>query len=297
MFTPGTHNPLRAMIAMMSAAACVAATTVLAKALGGGHLGPALHPLQVSHGRFVFALMGLLAASAVLRPRIRAPHLPLHAARSVCGWGGVTLMFAAVVYIPLSDATAISFTNPVIAMLLAIPLLGETVGRWRWLAAAISFAGALILLRPGAGVIAPGALIALAAAALMGIEAIFIKMLTGREAPLQILLINNLIGVVVSTIAVAFVFTWPTPAQWAALAAIGLVMVTAQTLYIQAMRAADASFAQPFFYTTLIFAALYDAAVFGSLPDATGALGAGVILAGALLLAWREGRQAQALSR
>ena len=63
---------------------------------------------------------------------------------------GVTLMFAAAVYIPLSDATAISFLNPVFAMIFAIPFLGERVGKWRWIAAAISITGAIILLRPGA---------------------------------------------------------------------------------------------------------------------------------------------------
>ncbi|MEO1706062.1 MAG: EamA family transporter, partial [Pseudomonadota bacterium] len=47
-------------------------------------------------------------------------------------------MFASVAYIPLADATAISFLNPVFGMILAIPLLGERVGKWRWLAAAIA---------------------------------------------------------------------------------------------------------------------------------------------------------------
>lgn len=291
MFTPGRPNPLRAMAAMLAVAACVAATTILAKAIGQGLFGPPLHPLQVSQGRFAFALAGLVLASAALRPRIVRPHWPLHLGRSACSWGGVTLMFAAVVHIPLSDATAITFLNPVIAMILAIPLLGERIGPWRWVAATISFAGAAILLRPGAGVIQPGALLALGAAAVLGLEAIFVKRLSGREAPLQILLLNNVIGLALASAAAAAVWRSPSPAQWAALAGIGLVMLGAQSLFIQALRAADASFALPFFYTTLVFAAVYDAAIFGTLPDAVGFAGAGVILAGALVLAWREGRR------
>lgn len=290
MFTPGTPDPLRAIAAMLAAAALIAGTTILAKAIGQGVFGPALHPLQVSQGRFAFAVLGLAAAAAVLRPRIARPALALHAARSVCGWAGVSLMFTAVVYIPLSDATAISFLNPVIGMILAIPLLGERVGPIRWSAAAIAFAGAVILLRPGGGVIQPGALFALAAALALGLEAVFIKRLTGREAPLQILIVNNAIGLAISTVAALFVWAAPTPAQWAALAGIGFAMLGAQALFIQAMRAADASFALPFFYTVLIFATLYDAAWFGTLPDAVSLTGALVILAGALLLAWREGR-------
>lgn len=294
MFIPGTPNPLRATLAMLGAAACVAGTTILAKAIGQGVLGPALHPLQVSQGRFAFAFLALVLATAVLRPRIRRPALPLHLARSLCGWGGVTMMFAAVVWIPLSDATAISFLNPVIAMILAIPMLGERVGPWRWAAAAIAFSGALILLRPGAGAVQAGALFALAAAALMGLEAVFIKRLSGREAPMQILLLNNAIGLCVATAAASVIWVWPTPAQWAALAGIGLVMVSAQVLFIQAMRSADASYAVPFFYTVLVFAAGYDALAFGVVPDTTSFAGAGVILTGAVLLAWREGRARRA---
>ena len=45
----------------------------------------------------------------------------------------------------------------------------------------------------------------------------------------------------------------------------------------------------PFSYLTLVFAGLYDAALFGVVPDAAGAAGAGLIVAGAGLLAWRQG--------
>jgi drug/metabolite transporter (DMT)-like permease len=111
---------------------------------------------------------------------------------------------------------------------------------------------------------------------------------------MQILLINNALGALIATMAALFVWQWPSPAQWATLAALGFTMASAQSLYIQAMRRADASFVMPFSYATLIFAAFYDLAVFGVVPTALSALGAGVILAGGLLLAWREGRRRQA---
>jgi drug/metabolite transporter (DMT)-like permease len=73
-----------------------------------------------------------------MRPRLTRPDWPTHTIRVLCGWSGVTLMFAAAAMIPLADATAISFLNPVFCMILAIPLLGERIGPWRWLAAAIA---------------------------------------------------------------------------------------------------------------------------------------------------------------
>ncbi len=275
---------------MLAATAFIAGTTLLAKAAGAGPEG--LHPLQISQGRFLFAFLAFWGAAAVLRPRFTRPNYRLHVARTVTGWGGVTLMFASVQLIPLADATAITFLNPVFAMVLAILFLGERVGLWRWIAAAITFAGALILIRPGLGSFQPGALVALTAAAVMGTEITILKFLTGRERPFQILLVNNSLGLVIATAAAAFVWTWPSPGQWLTLAGVGLLMAGAQSLYIQAMRRADASFVMPFSYATLVFAALYDLAVFDVVPDGLSLAGAAVVLTGGLLLAWREGRRA-----
>ena len=126
---PGRANPPLAALLTVTASAFVAGTMLLAKMIGTGQFGPPLHPLQISQGRFMVALAAFACLAAAMRPRLTRPALGMHALRSGFGWGGVTLMFAAAAFIPLSDASAISFLNPVFAMLLAIPLLGETVGR------------------------------------------------------------------------------------------------------------------------------------------------------------------------
>ncbi|MDJ0825227.1 MAG: DMT family transporter [Rhodobacter sp.] len=290
MFTPRPQNPALAIALMLLATVFIAATTLLAKALGTGRLGPDLHPLQISQGRFLFGFLAVSLATLALRPRFHRPLWPLHVVRSVFGWGGVTLMFAAVAFIPLSDATAISFLNPVFAMILAILFLGERVGPVRWSAAAIAFVGALILLRPGPASFQPAALLALAAAVVMVAEIACVKRLSGREGPFQILLINNAIGLSVASLAAYWVWQMPTGPQWAALAGIGVLMAAAQACYVNAVARADASLVVPFSYATLVFAALYDLAVFGVVPDAVSVAGALVIVAGGALLAWREGR-------
>lgn len=282
------QSPLLAVAFMVMATAFIGGTTLAAKALGTDRLGDPLAPLQVSHGRFIFAFLGLSLAALLLRPSFTRPHMRLHLARTACGATGVTLMFAAVAHIPLSDATAISFLNSVFGMILAIPFLGEKVGRIRWAAAAIAFAGATILLRPGPDTFQAAALLALGAALALGFELIFIKKLTNRENPFQILLINNAIGCALMSAAVIPVWQPPSPAQWAVLVALGLLMASAQTLFVNAMRRADASFVTPFSYLTLIFATLYDRVIFGVVPDWVSILGAGIIVSGAALLAWRE---------
>lgn len=278
---------------MTGAASLVAATTLMAKVLGQDLLGEPLPGFMVSAGRFAFAWLALLPVVAVMRPSFEGTRWRLHAARSVAGWATVTCIFTAAALMPLGDATAISFLNPLIAMVLAIPLLGERVGPWRWGAAGMAVIGALVLIRPGMSAFQPAALIALGAALFGAFEVIFIKMLTGRtegegEPAIRILFVNNSIGAVVSFCVALSVWQWPTPNQWLVLAAIGVTMVTAQSLFVQAMKRADASYVIPFFYAALVFAALYDAAVFAVIPVPLSILGAALIVTGAIVLVWRE---------
>lgn len=295
---PPAASPLVAVGLMLCACACIAATSLMAKALGRGFGGEVLHPLQISAGRFGFALLALAPVLAWNRPDFAGAAWPDHVGRTLCGWAAVSTMFAAAAGMRLADATAISFLSPMVAMLLAIPLLGERVGRWRWGAAAAAFAGALVLIRPGAEAFQPIALVALASAGFMGLETILVKRLTGGrssagtartgEPTLRILAINNGLGAVIAIAAATFVWRWPSLAQWGLLAAIGTVMVTAQALFIRALRRGDASFVVPLFYATLIFAALYDLAIFGEVPTPWSAAGAAMIIGGAVVLAWRE---------
>ena len=285
---------LFAALAMTLATALFAAVSVMAKALGAGALGPAVAPVTVSIGRFVFGFLTVVAVAALLPrgPADRAapsPHWGWHTARTALGFTGSALMFAAVAQMPLADANALSFLSPVVTMLLAIPFLGERVGPWRWVAAGIALMGALVLLRPGAGAIQPAALLALGAALAMGVEGIFIKKLAGREPPRQILLVNNGIGAAIALVLAAVLLDWPqAPAVWAGLVAVGAIMVSGQFLFLLASARGEASYVAPFFYLVLVWAAVLDLLVFGVLPDATSLLGAATVLAGGVLLAWRE---------
>jgi len=285
------RQALIAVAAMLAAAALIAGTTLIAKIVGRGVAGPELHPLQVSAGRFGFALVALLPLAAWRPPGLEGAAWPLHVGRSLCGWAAVSFLFAASALMPLAEATAISFLSPLVTMLLAMAMLSERVGVWRWSAAALALAGALVLIRPGTAAFQPAATLALAAAALMGLEAIFIKRLAVREPALRILVVNNAIGSAIAVVAASFVWVPPSPAQWGLLALLGGLMVTAQACFIQALKRADASFAAPFFYTTLFFAAVYDLALFGERPGVLATLGALLIMAGAVVLAWRENRR------
>lgn len=282
-----------AVTLMLAAGALIAATSILAKALGLPLSdAPKLHPFQISAGRFLFALLALFFFLAVFgkRPRLRhGANWRWHLARSLCGWLGVTSMFAAVAHMPVAEATAVSFLSPVVTMGLAVLMLGELLTIRKVIAASLAIAGTILILRPDAQVLQPAGLLALAAACFMGLEAIFIKRLSDSEPALRILLINNTIGALISVIVASSVWIWPGPGQWALLIALGFVMVCGQSLFIQAMKRGEASFVIPAFYSVLVFAAVYDLALYGVFPETIALVGAALIVGSALTLAQRKG--------
>ena len=260
--------------------AFVAACLVLAKIVQTDLLGEPLHPLQATQARFLFGFIGLFIFYSAFPIRFTKPDIKLHVIRTLCGFRAVTVMFTAAAIIPVSDATAISFLNPVFAMIFALPLLGEKIGKLRWTSALIGLLGAFVLLRPSASAFEPAALLALIAAVVMGLEFILIKILSTREQVLQILLINNVLGLLFSSISLLFVWTSPTLIQWIALSGIGFLMLGAQVCNLIALRGADASLVLPFSFTTLIFVTGYDFMVFAVTPDLISWVGAIIIIFG-----------------
>ena len=278
---------------MVIGSAFIAACTVLAKIAQSDIFGDPLHPLQVAQGRFMFAFIAVAFVTPLLRPEFTKPSLVIHSVRTICGYSAVSLLFAAAAIIPVSDATAIKFLNPVFAMFFALRILREKIGPLRWIAALIGLAGSMILIRPTAGSFEPAALMALTASLAAGLEMILIKILTGRESPIQILLINNAIGLFLSSIALIAVWDTPTTGQWFVLAAIGFLMVIGQAFNLQAFKRADATFVLPFSYSTLIFVTIYDFSVFSVVPDLVSYLGSAVIVFGAFLLTLPEIRKSK----
>ena len=268
--------------------AFVAACLVLAKIVQTDLLGEPLHPLQATQARFLFGFIGLFIFYSAFPIRFTKPDIKLHVIRTLCGFSAVTVMFTAAAIIPVSDATAISFLNPVFAMIFALPLLGEKIGKLRWTSALIGLLGAFVLLRPSASAFEPAALLALIAAVVMGLEFILIKILSTREQVLQILLINNVLGLLFSSISLLFVWNSPTLIQWIALSGIGFLMLGAQVCNLIALRGADASLVLPFSFTTLIFVTGYDFIVFAVTPDFISWVGAIIIIFGVSTIIFQQ---------
>tara|TARA_B100000242_G_scaffold291415_1_gene264693 strand:+ start:355 stop:1221 length:867 start_codon:yes stop_codon:yes gene_type:complete len=284
MNTASIHPILLAVLASFF----FASSTFLSKLLGSGEWGDPLNPLQIAHARFAFGLMTALALAVFVRPRLTRPHFKLHVLRSACGWTGIAILFTGVLYIPASDAVALTFLNPIFAMVFAVKTLMERIDNQRWWAAAIALFGGILLIRPEANGLNPIALLCIFGAIIIGVEIVVIKLLTLREGVFQILVINNAIAVLLASIPLMFVFMMPTASQWLALTAVGVTMVIGQLLFLFAMKAIDASLVSPFIYSTLIFVGTLDYFILDVQPDAISFLGGALIIASGSYIALRE---------
>ena len=98
------------------------------------------------------------------------------------GMAAMALNFAAMIMLPLAEATAIGFSVPIFSTVLAAMVLGEPTGKWRWGAVAAGFLGVLLIVQPGTGEVPLlGASVALVAALLTASVTIVIRRLGATE--------------------------------------------------------------------------------------------------------------------
>lgn len=265
-----------------------ASSTFLSKLLGSGQWGDPLNPLQIAHARFAFGLVTAMVLAVFVGLQLTRPHFKLHVLRSACGWIGIAILFTGVLYIPASDAVALTFLNPIFAMVFAVKILMERIDNQRWWAAAIALFGGILLIRPEANGLNLIALLCIFGAIIIGVEIVVIKLLTSREGVFQILVINNTIAALLATVPLMFVFVMPTATQWLALTAVGVIMVIGQLLFLFAVKAADASLVSPFIYSTLIFVGTLDYFILDVQPDSISLFGGALIIASGSYIALKE---------
>ena len=253
------------------------------------HLVSSYPVLQVVWGRFLFHI---ILAALILGPRFaslaRSANLPLQIVRSILLLATTVLFFSGVRLLPLADASAIMFTSPILLSILAIPILGERVGPYRWAAIFIAFLGALVVVRPGTGVMGVGALYLLGCAFCNAFYQIITRQLRGTDDARTTLLYTGLAGAVGTSLAVPLVWTPIALGDWPLFAALGVFGCLGHFTLIKAFQSAPATVVAPFSYASLIWAILFGFFVFGDLPDVWTLAGATIIAAGGLYILHRE---------
>ena len=184
---------------------------------------------------------------------------------------------------------ALVMTSPFFILLGAKFFLGENVEPRRWFAAALGFAGAMVVLQPWSSGFNAWSLAPIAAAILWGAASVITKQLTGHEKPeaitMWLLLLLSPINAVLSGIAG---FEVPTGKVLIYLLAAGVIQFAAQYFLTKAYSKADASVLQPFDDLRLPFNILAGFLAFHYLPEGNLWVGIAMILAASAFLLWSE---------
>ncbi|WP_237214739.1 DMT family transporter [Falsiroseomonas oryziterrae] len=275
--------------ALMSAAAVIFAAEALAiRWMTARGIPTEMQIAARAGGQLLWTLPAILATGAIVFRTQRAGLHVLRGVASLLTWGGYYASFAR---LDAATATVLSFTNVVFTTLMAGPVLGERVDRWRWAGALAGLVGIAVMLRPGGGVDVLGAALAIGAAiAWCGIT-LTSRRLTRTESTATILAWVGLITFAGSAPFAVLAWQSLSLADWAILLAVASVSPAIIWLVTEALRAGEASAIAPFQYLRLVFVAAAAWLFWGEAPDAWGWLGAAIIVGGAIVVTVAEARR------
>ncbi|MSU88607.1 EamA family transporter [Rhodobacteraceae bacterium 2CG4] len=257
------------------------------------HLAETYNVLTVVLFRYWFFAAFVIGRSALrpggLRAAARTTQPLLQIFRGVLLVAEICVMVLAFTLLGLVQSHAIFAFYPLIIAILSGPVLGEKVGWRRRAAVAVGFVGVLIILRPGLAVFAPGALVALTAAAMFALYGLLTRMAARRDSADTSFFYTGVAGAV--AISLVAPFWWApmqTPLDWFWMGCLCLTGVLGHFLLIKAYEATEASTVQPFAYLQLVFGASIGIFVFGETLEWPVAAGAAVVIGAGLFTLWRE---------
>lgn len=207
------------------------------------------------------------------------------------------LVMNSLLYLPIAEVTAINFLTPLLVTALSVPLLGEKVMRRDWIAVLFGFAGVLVIVRPGGGLLQLAVLLPLSAAVCYSLYQIMTRRFSGSEDPVTTHFITGLVGVTVMMFAWGEDWVLPSLSHAGLMLCMGLVGSVGHFLLIKAFELARPATLAPFTYTQLLWGTLLGYLVFNELPDMGSAVGMLVIAGSGLYVAYRHARPARKLGQ
>lgn len=292
-------RPLLALGVRLLAALALATMGMLVKLAGtrGAHLIELIFWRQLLTVVLLGAGLALTGKLALLRTK----RLPAHARRAASGLFGMIFTYGAVLLLPLTEATTLGFTAPVFAVLIAIVLFRERIGPYRWGAVAMGFAGVIVVMQPFSGlhegVTLAGVAVGLVAPFMVALISFQLQDLNTTENPWSIVFWFSALTTPIAAIALPFVMAGHDPVTWALILGMGLVGAGAQMLLTTSLRFGSAAVILLMDYTALLWASFYGYTVFDRAAPASLWLGAPLIIAAGLLIAWRERQLARSRVR
>lgn len=245
---------------------------------------------QIIFVRSVTIVVGCLLVGGRSLPgrALRTPIMLPMAVRSVFLLTAWFSFYTAAKSLQLAEMTTLYYASPVVATLLAIPILKEKVPAQRWAAIILGFVGVFIASNPvGLTVSVPVGLALLAAVLWAGGSVLLRKTALNESTIVQMTLTNTFF--VLMTFAMAFYEWRPVTLETGLLLlVVGLIGAGAQATLFEAMRRAPVSVLAPFEYSSLIWSFLLGYLIWQDFPTSNVAVGAVLIMLAGLMIVYSE---------
>ena len=198
------------------------------------------------------------------------------------------LFFYSISIISLAKALTLAFIAPLIVTIFSPFLLGEIVGFRRWAAVITGFIGSLVVLRPGFVDINLASISALGTGFLYGIYLIVTRKLHSSDHPLLTLLLTGIVGAIIGSLLMPFVWVKPSLNEWYMMFAIGFFASIGHLFLILSLKYADASKLAPFGYFEIVTNIIIGYLFFNHFPDNWTIFGLFIIISSGFYIFRRE---------
>ena len=249
-----------------------------------------IHFLEVVWGRYFFmVLISLPLTYFFFRNHLSWPkNINIQIARSIFLFLSTILFFYAISVISLAETLTLAFIAPITVTLLSALILKEKVGFRRWSAVVVGFIGALIIIRPGFNEIQLATLAGLGTGIAYAFYIITTRKLSSIDSPLLTLIFTGLLGAIIISIIVPFVWITPTYNQWLFMIGLATFGTLGHLLLILSLKFAEASKLAPLAYFEIVNNIIIGYYFFGDFPDKWIWVGLGIIVSSGIYISIRE---------
>ena len=211
-----------------------------------------------------------------------------HFVRAFSSVACVVLYIFGIKYLLLSENIAIAHSAPIIAALLAVPVLGEKIGIHRIFAIVIGFIGVLIIIKPGTDLFQLKSLLPIGSAFFMAAVYLSTRSLMNTETSTSIVFYYSFALLLTSIIFFPSDFIMPDAFNLTLALSLGVMGSFGHYFMSQAARHADVAVTSPFEYTSFIFVGIMGYLFFNEIPSNSVVIGAVLIIISGIYVAYRE---------
>jgi drug/metabolite transporter (DMT)-like permease len=198
---------------------------------------------------------------------VRSTRWRTHLFRATTGLASMYALFHAIGGMPLAEAMLLNYAAPLYIPLIAAMGFDDQPPRRLWGPILLGFAGIGLILKPGAALFTPVAMLAAAAGLLLAMSMVSVRRLARTEPATRVVFYLLVLGTALSALPLPFIWVTPTAKDWLVLCLIGGIGTVAQLALTRAYACAPAAQIGPFTYTAVLFSGIYGWMFWDEVPD------------------------------